>query len=124
MSTSVALAPDPVFKAFDNNGAPLFNGQLFTYIAGSTTPQATYEDSTGTTQNTNPVILNARGEANVWLATGLTYKLTLEDSLGNQIWSVDQIPGGQNAASINATTLNGIPGINYARQSRTAAEIS
>jgi len=122
--TSVALAPDPVFKAFDNNGAPLNNGRLFSFIAGSSTPQATYPDSTGTTPNTNPIILNARGEANVWLATGLTYKLTLQDSLGNQIWSVDQIPGGTNAATVNATTLNGIPGINYARQSRTAAEIS
>ena len=104
MSTAVSLAPAPVFKAFDNNGLPLFNGQLFTFVAGSSTPQATYVDSTGTTTNTNPIILNSRGEANVWLAAGLTYKLVLQDSFGNQIWSVDQIPGGQalTAASIGA----------------------
>ncbi len=94
MSTAVQLAPTPVFKAFDNNGLPLFAGLLYTYVAGSSTPQATYTDSTGATPNTNPVQLNARGEANVWLASGLTYKLTLKDALGNQIWSVDQIPGG------------------------------
>lgn len=94
MSTPVSLAPDPVFKAFDNNGIPLLNGKLFTYVAGSSTPLASYVDSTGTTPNTNPVILNARGEANVWLQTGLTYKLTLQDSFGNQIWSIDQVPGG------------------------------
>lgn len=123
MSVAVTLSPVPVFKAFDNNGAPLNNGQLLTLVSGSSTPQATYVDSTGTTTNTNPVILNARGEANVWLAAGQTYKLTLQDSLGNQIWSVDNIPGGTNAATVNATTLNNIPGINYARQSRTAAEI-
>lgn len=95
MTTAVQLAPAPVFKAFDNNGFPLFNGLLYTYVAGSSTPQATYVDYTGTTPNTNPVVLNARGEANVWLAQGLTYKLTLTDALGNQIWSIDQIYGGQ-----------------------------
>lgn len=114
MSTAVTLAPVPVFRAWDNNGNPLFNGQLFTYVAGSSTPQATYIDSTGTTPNSNPVILNARGEASVWLATGLTYKLTLQDSLGNQIWSVDQIPGGLQITQalfnsfLGGVTINGV----------------
>lgn len=87
------LSPMPVFKAWDNNGLPLFLGQLFTYAAGTTTPQATYVDSTQTTQNTNPVILNARGEANVWLDPTLSYKFVLQDALGNQIWAVDNIQG-------------------------------
>ena len=87
------LAPTPVFKAFDNNGSPLANGLLYSYIAGTTTPQATYTDSTGGTPNTNPVVLNARGEANVWLNPTQGYKLVLTDSLGNQVWSVDGIIG-------------------------------
>lgn len=87
------LAPTPVFKAFDNNGLPLANGLLYSYIAGTTTPQATYTDSTGNTPNTDPVVLNARGEANVWLNPAQGYKLVLTDSLGNQIWSVDGIIG-------------------------------
>lgn len=90
------LAPTPVFKAFDNNGSPLANGLLYSYIAGTTTPQATYTDSTGNTPNTNPVVLNARGEANVWLNPAQGYKLVLTDSLGNQIWSVDGIIGPVN----------------------------
>ncbi|HET9109080.1 MAG TPA: hypothetical protein VFN79_18030 [Steroidobacteraceae bacterium] len=90
------LAPTPVFKAFDNNGSPLANGTLYSYIAGTTTPQATYTDSTGNTPNTNPVVLNARGEANVWLNPTQGYKLVLKDSLGNQIWSVDGIIGPVN----------------------------
>ena len=102
---TVELAPSPVFKAFDNNGNPLANGQLFTYVAGTSTPQATYVDSTQTTPNTNPVILNARGEANVWLDISLTYKLQLQDSFGNQIWTVDQIPGGYLTAALLATIL-------------------
>lgn len=87
------LSPTPVFRAQDNNNRPLFGGQLFTYAAGTTTPQATYVDSTQTTQNTNPVILNSRGECNLWLDPTLSYKFILEDSSGNQIWSVDNIQG-------------------------------
>jgi hypothetical protein len=90
---SVQLAPSPVFRAVANDGTALSGGKLFTYIAGTTTPQATYVDSTQTTPNTNPIILNSRGEANVWLVQGLTYKLLLQDALGNLIWSVDQIAG-------------------------------
>ncbi len=90
------LAPTPVFKAFDNNGFPLANGMLYSYIAGTSTPQATYTDSTGSTPNTNPVVLNARGEANVWLNPTQGYKLVLTDSLGNQIWAVDGIIGPVN----------------------------
>lgn len=69
-------------------------GQLFSYVAGTTTPQATYTDSTGGTQNPNPVILNARGEAPVWLNPSQTYKFILEDALGNTLWTADNVPGG------------------------------
>jgi uncharacterized membrane protein len=90
---SVQLAPSPVFRAVANDGTALVGGQLFTYVAGTTTPQATYIDVTQTTPNTNPIILNSRGEANVWLVQSQTYKFVLQDALGNLIWSVDQIAG-------------------------------
>lgn len=93
------LAPPPVFRAWDNLGLPLFGGKLFSYIAGTTTKQATYTDSTGGTPNTNPVILNARGEANVWLDPSKVYKLVLApatdtDPPSNPFWTVDNISGG------------------------------
>jgi len=88
------LLPAPIFKGWDNNGNPLANGQLFTYQAGTTTPQASYTDATQSQPQTNPVILNARGEASVWLDPALTYKLVLQDSQGNFIWSQDQVVGG------------------------------
>lgn len=92
---TVQLAPAPVFQGWSQIGTPLAGGLLYTYQAGTTTPQATYVDSTQTTPNTNPVQLNAYGQANVWLVANQTYKLTLTDSAGNQLYSVDQIPGGQ-----------------------------
>lgn len=87
------LAPNPVFKAFDNNGNPLSLGLLYSYIAGTSTPQATYTDYTQGTPNANPVVLNVRGEAAVWLDPTKSYKLVLADSVGNQIWTADQING-------------------------------
>src|SRR6185437_17041416 len=89
------LAPTPIFKAFDNAGLPLAFGFLYTYQAGTTTPQATYTDSTGNTPNPNPIQLNARGEAQIWLNPLQNYKFLLTDLLGNQIpgWPVDNING-------------------------------
>lgn len=111
------LSPTPVQKFFDNNGLPAFNGKLYTYAAGTTTPQATYVDSTQTSQNTNPIILNIRGECNIWLDPTKTYKFILQDVLGNQVWSVDNITSFGNtpfsavdAGSVNNVNLT-IPGL-------------
>jgi hypothetical protein len=105
------LSPVPVFKAFDNNGVPLAGGLLYTYVAGTSTPQATYKDSTLGSPNTNPVVLNARGECALWLDPTLTYKFQLTDSLGNQIpgYPVDNIPGG---IVLSALTGSLIPAVN------------
>lgn len=94
--TTEYLAPAPVFRANDNNGNLLSGGQLFTYAAGTTTPLATYTDSTGTTPNANPVILNTRGEASVWIPPGIGYKFVLSPATDtnpptNPFWTQDQI---------------------------------
>jgi hypothetical protein len=75
---------------FKADGVPLVGGKLYTYTAGTTTPQVTYTDSSGGTANTNPVILDSRGEANIWLG-GSTYKFKLADANDVEIWTVDNI---------------------------------
>lgn len=88
------LSPFPKFRAFNLAGtAPLAGGKLYTYAAGTTTPLATYTDSTEGTTNANPVVLNAAGEANVWLAATSRYKLVLKDASDSTLWTVDDIPG-------------------------------
>jgi hypothetical protein len=89
------LAPNCQFRSWDNTGAPLVGGKVFTYSAGTTTPVATFTDSTGGTPNANPVILNARGEAQIYLTPNVGYKFVLQDSAGNPIWTVDQIFNSQ-----------------------------
>lgn len=84
------LTPSAKQQFFDANGNPLAGGKLYTYAAGTTTPLATYTDSSGGTPNTNPVILDSRGEAGVWLGSS-AYKLKLTTSADVEIWTVDNI---------------------------------
>jgi hypothetical protein len=89
------LAPQFRQQFFNANGLPLAGGQIYTYAAGTTTPQATYTSSTGSTPNTNPIVLDSSGSANIWIGT-LSYKFVVEDSLGNVLETVDgiSIPSG------------------------------
>ena len=87
---TTSLSPPPKLQFFDANGAPLADGLLYTYEAGSTTPLTSYTDSTGVSLNTNPITLDSRGEANVWLGAD-SYKLALYTSAGVLIWTVDNI---------------------------------
>lgn len=87
---TTTLTPSPKQQFFDANGNPLVGGKLYSYAAGTTTPLSTYTDSTGSTANTNPVILDSRGEANVWLASA-SYKLALYTSTNVLVWTVDNI---------------------------------
>lgn len=103
-----SLTPSPKMQFFDANGNPLVGGKLYTYSAGTTSPLATYTDSTGTSANTNPIILDSRGEANVWLGVG-SYKMILKDSVDALIWTVDNILGApsSNAALVALAASNG-----------------
>ncbi len=92
------LTPSPKTAFVDAAGEPLVGGQLYTYVAGTTTLQATYTDSTAATANTNPIILDSRGEANVWLG-GAIYKFVLRDADGALIWTVDNISAPTAAVS-------------------------
>ena len=85
-----ALTPVPKIQFFAANGEPLVGGKLYSYAAGTTTPLVTYTDQAATSANTNPVILDSRGEASVWLGTG-PYKLRLTTATDVDIWTVDDI---------------------------------
>lgn len=90
---TTSLAPVLKQRYLDANGAPLAGGKLYTYQAGTSTPQATYTDSTGGTANANPVVLDANGEANVWLDISLSYKFLLKNSSDVDQWTTDNVIG-------------------------------
>jgi len=77
-------------QSFENSaGTPLVGGKLYTYDAGTSTPRVTYQDAAGTVPNTNPIILDARGEATVFWSGA--YKVVLKDASDVTIWTVDQV---------------------------------
>lgn len=82
--------PYAKIQFFDRNGKPLASGKLYSYVAGTTTPKSTYTSASGAA-NTNPVILDASGRADVWLDSSTSYKFILKDKNDVQLWSVDSI---------------------------------
>lgn len=91
----------PKFKEWDANGNPLAGGKLYSYVAGTSTPLATYTDSSGATPNTNPVILDSSGRAEIWIGTA-SYKFTLTDSNDNVIWTEDNVSDLDDSSVITA----------------------
>ena len=87
---SAILSPVPKLQFFTEGGVPLVGGKLYSYAAGTTAPLPTYTTASSTQLNPNPVILDSRGEASVWLGSA-SYKLTLTDSTDVEIWTVDNI---------------------------------
>ena len=79
----------------DDNGSPVNAGKLYAYRTGTTTAQDTYSDSTLSTANANPVVLNSSGRSTTAIygdpASGYDYRLTLKTSADAQIWQYDDI---------------------------------
>ena len=89
----------------DNSGNPLTGGLLYTYVAGTTTPETTYTTISGVTAHTNPIVLDAAGRlpAEVWLTGEIAYKMVLRTSAGALIGTYDDIYG------INDVSATGVP---------------
>lgn len=106
MTTPVTALAPVARQLFLNpsNGQPASGFLLYTYAAGTTSPLATYTDSTGATENTNPIVLDTLGECDLWLTPLTAYKLlfttpTDTDPPTNPIWVRDQIMSAIPSAS-------------------------
>ena len=81
---------------FTNTGAVLTGGKLYTYAAGTTTPQVSYTTNAGTIARTNPIVLDAAGRVpnggEIWI-TSAQYKFVLTDSTDVLIATYDNISG-------------------------------
>ncbi len=77
------------FQAINATGI-VPGAKLFTYQAGTLVPLATYTNQGGLTTNTNPVVCDASGQANVWLGSS-AYRMILKDASDVTIWDTDNI---------------------------------
>jgi hypothetical protein len=81
---------------FDNVGVPLSGGKLYSYAAGTVTPQATYTTAAGTIAHANPIILDSAGRIStgeIWLTAGSNYKFVLKTSTDITLATWDNITG-------------------------------
>jgi len=107
---AAALLPWVKPQFSDAAGTPVASGKLYSFLAGTSTPQPTYSDSGLTTANANPIILNAAGQSTTTiylLPTG--YKFRLDDANNVTLWTVDQVEdvGAAFAASFGTSLTTG-----------------
>ncbi len=83
----------PKTQFFDGNGNPLTGGKVYVYEPGTTNNKNSYSSisdaASAINPNTNPVILDSRGEAALVL-NGLA-KLVVTDSSDTTIYTVDNV---------------------------------
>jgi hypothetical protein len=86
------LMPQGKHQYFTTAGEPLNGGKVYTYAAGTTTPLTTYSAQSGApgTENANPVVLDARGEATIFFGAA-GYKVVLKDASDATIWTQDNL---------------------------------
>lgn len=82
-------------------GSPLVGGQVYTYFAGTSTNQDSYSDAALTVPNTNPVILDDTGSADIFLKG--SYRIRVFDKSGRFIEEQDNVT--QAASQGDATNL-------------------
>jgi hypothetical protein len=100
-------APTFVYQALTTNASglivPCAGCSLYTYAAGGTTGKATYTTANGATPNSNPIVLDSNGAAQMWTTPGVSYRFDLYSAALVLIRSVDNVPGGTLAGQSTVT---------------------
>ena len=90
--------PSAFCQQFFKDGKPLSSGKLYTYIAGSSTAVVTYKTISGGTEsanmNTNPIILDMSGKANLVISKDTAYKFVLFDRNDVKVDEWDNVTAG------------------------------
>jgi len=116
VNAQVQLPPYYKPQFLDQNGRPLSNGCVFTYVSGTNTPQATFTDFSGATPNPNPIQLDGSGRpplgTDIWLGSGAyRFKLVSQGgtscSTGIQQWLEDGITSSTGTILANNNTFTG-----------------
>jgi len=104
MAVNLSMLAGAGAQFFTDSGVPLTGGLVYTYAAGTTTPQATYTTSAGSTAHANPIVLDSAGRVpsggEIWLTDAVAYKFVLKTSAAVTIATYDNVVG--NASGIYA----------------------
>lgn len=88
---SAAALVSPQFYFTDDDGNPLADGRVWTYIATTTTPTATWQNEALSSLNANPIQLDAAGKCTVWVDSAILYKFAVYSADGDLITTIDNI---------------------------------
>lgn len=105
------LAPSPYLSVFDSNGNPVSGACIWTYMAGTTTPVATYTDKAIAVANTNPIVADASGQFVAYLVPGQSYKFTFETACTAPVHGsvlrtrddIDAVPSSASSVDVTGT---------------------
>lgn len=105
--------PTPRARSFTDAGVPAASYLLYTYAAGTTTPKAAFTDSAGLVPHTNPIVLDAKGEAVIYFDGN--YKLELKTPLGVTVtgYPVDNFETPVMPGTLSANAGGGLIGFLY-----------
>lgn len=113
MAVNLSPVGGAAAQFFNVNGTPLSGGFIYTYDAGTTTPQTTYTTSAGNIAHSNPIQLDSSGKipgGELWVLSGNAYKFVIKDANLVLMGTYDNVIVGANAAQIVFTGFNGQTG--------------
>jgi hypothetical protein len=114
---------------FFNGNTPLTGGKLFTYAAGTTTPETTYTTVAGNVAHTNPIILDSAGRipagGEIWLSDAVSYKFVLTTATDVVLGTYDDVTGNGSGifAALAAPTGSSLVGFLQAGTAAVATTV-
>lgn len=88
MTNIATPMPQPRAKFTNKLGLPLSGGKVYTYEPGTNIPKKTWRDVDKSVENTNPIQLDAAGEADIY-GVGF-YRVVVKDFFGLTIYDVEK----------------------------------
>jgi hypothetical protein len=85
------LTPSAKQQFFTDGSTVAAGYLLYTYTANTTDNEATYSDRAGSVPNANPIVLDPRGEATIYLTPGTVYDYVLKTPLGATVWTREDV---------------------------------
>jgi hypothetical protein len=114
--SNIASPMPPIRARFTSTlGIPLSGCEVYTYEPNSNIPKTTWVDIDKTVENTNPILLDSAGEADIFL-DGL-YRIVVKDRFGFVVYDVEKtgthtewdasfvVDGGENQQQINSSLI-------------------
>ena len=112
--TTLYMVPISITPQWLNNlGIMAANGTVQTYLAGTSTPQTTWTDSTGQVVNANPMTLSSTGRAVTpsgapiafWVPSGISVDVYVYDSGGNLLQQLKNLSALNDPAGTNSLAI-------------------